>query len=48
MPEAGARTFVVADPDPYGYGETDPDAPGPRTGDVRSLSLSPSWWRSKN
>ncbi|MFJ4872635.1 hypothetical protein [Streptomyces sp. NPDC088757] len=48
VPETGTRIFVVADPDPYGHGDTDPDAPGPRTGDVWSLSLSPSWWRSKN
>ncbi len=46
--ETGTRIFVVADPDPYGYGGPDPDAPGPRAGDVRSLSLSPSWWRSEN
>ncbi|MFE6460382.1 hypothetical protein [Streptomyces cinereoruber] len=42
--ETGARIFVVADPDPYGYGEDDPDMPGPRAGDVRAVVLSPSWW----
>lgn len=46
--ETGARIFVVADPDPYGYGEVDPDGSGPRTGDVRSVVLSPSWWPTKN
>ncbi|MGW9451017.1 hypothetical protein [Streptomyces sp. NPDC055632] len=46
--ETGARIFVVADPGPYGYGEPDPDTPGTRAGDVWSLSVSPSWWRSTN
>ncbi|MEU6488083.1 hypothetical protein [Streptomyces sp. NPDC046887] len=45
VPQSGARIFVVADPDPYGYGEPDPDEPARSArGDVLSISLSPSWW----
>ncbi|MFD4336517.1 hypothetical protein ACFWPP_04770 [Streptomyces anulatus] len=49
VPESGARIFVVADPDPYGYGEMDPDEPaGPEKGDIWAVVLSPDWWLAKN
>ncbi|MCK8677840.1 hypothetical protein [Streptomyces lichenis] len=45
VPQSGARIFVVADPDPHGYGESDPHEPARRArGDVWSISLAPSWW----
>ncbi|UGY92783.1 hypothetical protein [Streptomyces gobiensis] len=45
VPETGARIFVVADPDPYGYGEVDPDEPAKQeAGDVWAINLSPAWW----
>ncbi|MFH8350314.1 hypothetical protein [Streptomyces sp. NPDC018045] len=41
----GARIFVVADADPYGRGDIDPDDPMEKqVGDVISINLSPAWW----
>ncbi|MFI5706135.1 hypothetical protein ACIA78_39620 [Streptomyces xanthochromogenes] len=48
VPESGARIFVVADADPYGYG-VDPDDPDERqVGDVFGISVSPAWWAAKS
>ncbi|MEV4740475.1 hypothetical protein [Streptomyces sp. NPDC049555] len=45
---SGARIHVVADVDPYGYGDVDPDDPTePRVGDVRSIGFSPDWWSAQ-
>ncbi|MBT2394866.1 hypothetical protein [Streptomyces sp. ISL-100] len=45
VPESGARIFVVADPDPYGNGDHDPDDPQERqVGDLWMLDVSPHWW----
>ncbi|MEV6426237.1 hypothetical protein [Nocardia sp. NPDC051463] len=44
--EAGARIFVIADVDPYGHGDLDPDDPAERqVGDVWAISLSPACWK---
>jgi hypothetical protein len=47
--ESGARVFVVADIDPYGYADVDEDddPAGHRVGDVWSISLSPAWWSAR-
>ncbi|MDT9689075.1 hypothetical protein Q5762_12125 [Streptomyces sp. P9(2023)] len=45
VPRSGARIFVVADPDPYGDGEEDPDESAcPEAGDVWAVDFSPAWW----
>ncbi|ORT54576.1 hypothetical protein [Streptomyces sp. CB03238] len=45
VPESGVRIFVIADPDPYGYGDVDPDDPTQhQVGDVRSINVAPDWW----
>ncbi|MGW1468041.1 hypothetical protein ACWCPT_27270 [Streptomyces sp. NPDC002308] len=44
---SGVRVFVVDDPDPYGTGGHDVDAPDDhRAGDVWALSVSPTWWEA--
>ncbi|MFV0130645.1 hypothetical protein ACLGI4_23555 [Streptomyces sp. HMX112] len=45
----GTRIFVIADVDPYGYGDVDPEDPTEQqVGDVWSISVSPAWWSMKN
>lgn len=45
VPESGARIFVIADVDPYGYGGVDADDPAEhKVGDVWAISRSPAWW----
>ncbi len=46
VPASGARIFVIADPDPYGHGDHDPDDPQePQAGDIWSIDVAPGWWR---
>ncbi|MEJ8640356.1 hypothetical protein WKI68_00780 [Streptomyces sp. MS1.HAVA.3] len=46
VPGSGTRVFVVADPDPYGYGDHDPDDPEEvQIGDIWSIDVAPAWWR---
>ncbi|MFJ7589298.1 hypothetical protein ACIQZO_18345 [Streptomyces sp. NPDC097617] len=45
VPESGARILVIADPDPYGHGDHDPDDPHePQVDDLWSLDVAPGWW----
>ncbi|MDT0452175.1 hypothetical protein [Streptomyces hesseae] len=46
---SGARIFVVADADPYGNGDIDPDDPTEkRVGDVLYIDVSPAWWSDRD
>ncbi|WP_374778051.1 hypothetical protein OG756_39775 [Streptomyces sp. NBC_01310] len=43
VPDSGTRVFVVADPDPYGYGDHDPDDPEEvQIGDIWSIAVAPA------
>ncbi|MFF4603517.1 hypothetical protein ACFY12_12305 [Streptomyces sp. NPDC001339] len=46
--ESGARIFVIAEVDPYGLRDVDPDDPTEeQVGDVWAISVSPAWWSAR-